>query len=123
MRSFLITASLLALAPLAAEAQTAASPAATADDAVYTGELMTRWGKEVTPENAWRLYPSPQMVRDSWLKPNGLWDYETAPTAATPPAAMDGEVLVDFPVVTKLPRVAGTDTPGQQNWTERKGRG
>src|SRR3546814_2850695 len=49
------------LAPLAAQAQTAASPAAPADDAVYTGELMTRWGKEVTPENAWRLYPRPQL--------------------------------------------------------------
>ena len=102
MRSLLITASLLALAPLAAQAQTAASPAAPAGDAVYTGELMTRWGKEVTPENAWRLYPRPQMVRDRWLNLNGLWDYAIAPKAADRPAAMDGNILVPFPVESKL---------------------
>ena len=34
---------------------------------------MTRWGKEVTPENAWRLYPRPQMVRERWVNLNGLW--------------------------------------------------
>ena len=34
--------------------------------------LMTRWGKEVTPENAWREYPRPQMVRQQWQNLNGL---------------------------------------------------
>ena len=37
--------------------------------------LMTRWGKEVTPDNAWRDYPRPQLVRESWLNLNGLWEY------------------------------------------------
>jgi hypothetical protein len=36
---------------------------------------MTRWGKDVTPENAWREYPRPQMVRTEWQCLNGLWDY------------------------------------------------
>src|SRR3546814_11317485 len=96
LRSFLITASLLALAPLAAQAQTAASPAAPADDAVYTGELLTRWGKEVPPENAWRLYPRPQLVRERWPNTNGLWDYAVAPKAAGLPAAIAGKLLVPF---------------------------
>ena len=78
-----------------------ASPAL-ADDHVYTSDLMTRWGREVTPENAWRLYPRPQMVRERWVNPNGLWDYAIAPKAAERPAAMDGQILVPFPVESKL---------------------
>src|SRR3546814_20954678 len=98
MRSCLITASLLALAPVAAQAQPAASPAAApADDAVYTGDLMTRWGREVTPENAWRLYPPPPMVRDLWPNPNGLWASAIAPQAARLTAARDGNVLGPLP--------------------------
>lgn len=119
MRSLLITASLLALAPLAAQAQTAAPPAAPADDAVYTGELMTRWGREVTPENAWRLYPRPQMVRERWVNLNGLWDYAIAPKAADRPAAMDGKILVPFPVESKLSRVARKVTPDDRVWYRR----
>ena len=34
----------------------AASPAR-ADDHVYTSDLMTRWGKQVTPDNVWQSYP------------------------------------------------------------------
>src|SRR5262249_29185265 len=37
--------------------------------------LMTKWGKQVTPDNAWKEYPRPQLVRTDWLNLNGLWDY------------------------------------------------
>ena len=30
--------------------------------------LMTEWGEKVTPENAWREYPRPQMVRENWTR-------------------------------------------------------
>ncbi len=33
------------------------------------GTLMTRWAKEVTPENAWREYPRPQLVRTRVAEP------------------------------------------------------
>jgi len=36
------------------------------------GPLMTRWAKEVSPENAHPEYPRPQMVRQDWLNLNGL---------------------------------------------------
>ena len=36
---------------------------------------MTKWGKQVTPENAWQEYPRPQLVRKDWQNLNGLWDY------------------------------------------------
>ena len=28
-----------------------------------------------TPDNAWREYPRPQMVRPDWVNLNGLWQY------------------------------------------------
>ena len=37
--------------------------------------LMTEWGEKVTPENAWRGYPRPQLVRENWVNLNGEWDY------------------------------------------------
>jgi len=37
--------------------------------------LLTSWGEKVTPENAWREYPRPQMKRKDWLCLNGLWDF------------------------------------------------
>ncbi len=52
------------------------------------GPMMTPWGEKVTPENAWRGYPRPQMVRANWTNLNGDWDY--AITAITNTAARLG---------------------------------
>jgi hypothetical protein len=57
---------------------------------------MTRWGKQVTPENAWAEYPRPQLVRKDWLSLNGLWDYAVTPRDAAQPTAWDGKILVPF---------------------------
>ena len=40
------------------------------------GQIMTNWANDVTPENVWKEYPRPQMVRTDWLNLNGLWDFE-----------------------------------------------
>jgi len=40
------------------------------------GQIMTSWANDVTPENVWKEYPRPQMVRTDWLNLNGLWDFE-----------------------------------------------
>ncbi|MGN6270000.1 MAG: glycoside hydrolase family 2 protein [Sphingomonas sp.] len=96
-----------------------AATAQTANDHVYTSNLMTRWGKAVTPDNAWRSYPRPQMKRDRWQNLNGLWDYAIAPKAALQPAKMDGQILVPFPVESKLSRVARKVTPDDRIWYRR----
>ena len=31
-----------------------------------TNDLTTSWGRAVTPENVWREYPRPQLVRKGW---------------------------------------------------------
>ena len=99
-------------------AGTAAS-AQTADDHVYTSHLTTSWGRAVTPDNAWRSYPRPQMKRDRWQNLNGLWDYAILPKAAAQPARMDGQILVPFPVESKLSRVARKVTPDDRIWYRR----
>lgn len=48
--------------------------------------MMTQFGEKVTPENAWREYPRPQLVREGWTCLNGNWDYKVV--------ASDGEGIV-----------------------------
>ena len=96
----------------------AASPAQ-ADDHVYTSDLMTRWGKQVTPENVWQSYPRPQLKRPAWKNLNGLWQYAIAKASAPQPTQMDGEILVPFPVESKLSRVARKVLPDDRVWYRR----
>jgi len=59
------------------------------------GPMMTRWGREVTPPNAWPEYPRPQLVRKDWFNLNGLWDVTLAEGAIT-------NILVSYPVESAL---------------------
>jgi hypothetical protein len=69
-----------------------------------TGPLMTKWAKDVTPQNVHREYPRPQMVRDEWMNLNGLWQYAEAKEGEEPPLGreLQGRVLVPFPVESAL---------------------
>jgi hypothetical protein len=98
--------------------------------------LMTRWGKTVTPENAWREYPRPQMVRTEWRSLNGLWDYTVSgqegewnnPNVenavfdplnhALPkiPSKWDGKILVPFAIESALSGVGRLVRPNQLLW-------
>jgi len=109
-----IASMFLAMSAIPATAQT--TPVS---DSVYTSDLMTRWGRDVTPDNAWRSYPRPQLKRERWLNLNGLWDYTIAKAAAPQPARMDGQILVPYPVESKLSRVARKVTPDDRIWYRR----
>ena len=109
-----IASMILAMSATGATAQTART-----DDKVYTSDLMTKWGREVTPDNAWRSYPRPQLKRDRWLNLNGLWDYAIAKDSATQPMRMDGQILVPYPVESKLSRVARKVMPDDRIWYRR----
>jgi beta-galactosidase/beta-glucuronidase len=68
------------------------------------GPLMTRWAKEVTPENVHPEYPRPQMVRPDWLNLNGLWQLEFGNENDHTPIGKDlsKRILVPFPVESAL---------------------
>ena len=84
--------------------------------------LKTEWGEKVTPENAWREYPRPQLVRKNWTCLNGLWQYAVTPKAGDAagfPGNWDGEVLVPYPVGSSLSGVNRLVEPTEFLWYRR----
>jgi hypothetical protein len=81
--------------------------------------LMTRWGKAVTPANAWQEYPRPQLVRKEWQNLNGLWDYAITARDATQPDKWDGQILVPFAAESALSGVGKHPTKDQVLWYHR----
>jgi hypothetical protein len=58
--------------------------------------MLTEWGEKVAPDNAWREYPRPQMVRGNWECLNGNWNYAITDAAAGIPLKWEGRILVPF---------------------------
>lgn len=81
--------------------------------------LMTVWGERLTPENAWREYPRPQLVRDGWTNLNGLWDYAVTPKNGEQPAAWQGQILVPFAPESALSGVGRPLEPTELLWYRR----
>ncbi|MBR1586946.1 MAG: glycoside hydrolase family 2 [Kiritimatiellae bacterium] len=86
---------------------------------VMTNDLTTSWGRAVTPENAWREYPRPQLVRAGWTCLNGTWDYAIMSAVDDKPARYDGAILVPFGVETPLSGVRRKVMPEDQIWYRR----
>ena len=90
------------------------------------GPLMTEWGEKVTPENAWREDPRPQMVRGGegnlTTILNGEWDYAITSVTNTPgrPEKWDGKILVPFAIESALSGVGKLLEPDQFLWYTRK---
>jgi hypothetical protein len=81
--------------------------------------LITKWGKKVTPENAWREYPRPQLVRKDWQNLNGLWDYAITPKGRAKPDRWEGKVLVPFPIESALGGIVRTTGKELELWYHR----
>lgn len=81
--------------------------------------LMTKWGKKVTPGNAWQEYPRPQLVRKDWLNLNGLWDYAVTAKGSQRPEKWDGQILVPFCIESALSGVGKAVTKDQFLWYRR----
>jgi beta-galactosidase/beta-glucuronidase len=82
-------------------------------------KLMTRWAKDVSPENALPEYPRPQMVRDSWENLNGLWDYATTSRGAQRPQQWEGKILVPYCIESPLSGVGKRVSPESWLWYRR----
>ncbi|MGA2246223.1 MAG: sugar-binding domain-containing protein [Verrucomicrobiota bacterium] len=81
--------------------------------------LMTRWGTNVTPANAWPEYPRPQLTRPDWANLNGLWDYAITPDSAAQAPAFAGKILVPFPVESSLSGVLTNLDEHSKLWYHR----
>ena len=68
------------------------------------GPLMTRWAKDVSPENVLAEYPRPQLERAEWVNLNGVWEWKEGPADAMPTLgeALPGRILVPFPFESAL---------------------
>jgi hypothetical protein len=77
--------------------------------------LMTKWGKKVTPENAWKEYPRPQLARKDWLNLNGLWDYAIVEIGTKNPKPQ-GQILVPYPIESALSGVGKRVAKDQHLW-------
>ncbi len=81
--------------------------------------MKTPWGEKVTPANAWREYPRPQMVRQNWTNLNGLWQYTVTKNAPGCPVKWDGEILVPFVIESSLSGVGRLVEPDETLWYKR----
>ena len=73
-------------------------------------KLYTRWGRELNREMPLAEYPRPQMVRDSFICLNGLWDYAIYPSAKSF-EGYEGEIVVPFSPECLLSGVERNVTP------------
>ena len=86
----------------------------------FVSQLITTWGEQVTPRNAWTEHPRPQLVRDGWQNLNGNWDYAMTPIAErTPPTAWDGRILVPFSLESRLGGVQRLLDASEALWYRR----
>jgi hypothetical protein len=100
-------------------------PAPKQPDEPFKSELVTKWGAAVTPGNAWREYPRPNLVRrgsdgePAWKNLNGEWDYAITSGPAKQPIKWAGKILVPFCVESKLSGVQRLLNPGDALWYRR----
>ena len=81
--------------------------------------LTTHWGKKVSPQNVWKVYPRPQLRRKDWLDLNGLWDFAILPVNEGPPQEYQRQILVPFPVEASLSGVGQKVTEKEKVWYRR----
>ncbi|MFI1408650.1 PA14 domain-containing protein [Streptomyces sp. NPDC020707] len=83
-----------------------------------THQLSTKWGKDVTPANAHREYPRPQLTRDDWKNLNGSWQFAAGEAGERPPVGrrLAEKILVPYPVESQL---SGIERHEDRMWYRR----
>ncbi|MCL3780103.1 beta-galactosidase [Prolixibacteraceae bacterium JC049] len=84
-----------------------------------TDHIVSKWAKEVKPENVHQEYPRPQLERSNWQNLNGLWQYAITATDVEQPASFDGQILVPFAVESALSGVKKRIKANQLLWYKR----
>jgi len=72
-------------------------------------QLISKYGKSITPDNVLQDYPRPQLQRDSYLNLNGLWDFSFSTNKNCD--EYDKKILVPFSPESVLSGVSVTLSP------------
>ena len=81
-------------------------------------ELYTAQGQDFN-ENAWNIYPRPQMRRESYVNLNGLWDFAVSKEEKLP-KTYDQQIRVPFCPESALSGLKMTVEPGSYLFYRRK---
>lgn len=81
--------------------------------------MLSRWAKDVNPNNALKEYPRPQFQRKQWQNLNGLWEYSITDSSASIPEKFDGTILVPYPIESALSGVKKKLLPDQLLWYKK----
>lgn len=84
-----------------------------------SGNMMTRWSDEVTPDNVWEEYPRPQFERSEWQHLNGLWEYAVLKKEQAAPRKFQGHILVPFCLESALSGVGKSVLADERIWYKR----
>ena len=86
----------------------------------FVSDLITKWGHDVTSENAWTEYPRPQLKRENWHNLNGHWNYAvTSIEQKEAPSEWDGKILVPYALESKLSGVQRLLDATEAMWYHR----
>ncbi len=81
--------------------------------------LKTRWTEEAMCDFPHQEYPRPQMVRDTWLNLNGMYEYAITGAAAEWMDVADGEIRVPFAIESALSGVCKRITKSDRLWYKK----
>lgn len=84
-----------------------------------TCPLTTPWTGSVDPNLPLPEYPRPQLVRDTWINLNGIYDFAITAADSPKPSHFDRRILVPFPVESALSGIAARVTARQRLWYRR----
>ena len=81
--------------------------------------LVTAFTRDVNADRVLPEYPRPQLERARWQSLNGQWDYAIRDRTSATPDTYDGNVLVPFPIESRLSGVRRRVSPEQIVWYRR----
>jgi hypothetical protein len=83
--------------------------------------VITSWGEALDPDAVLPEHPRPQLVRDSWLNLNGVWEHAVTPATVTDaPQVWGGPIVVPFAPEAPLSGVGRTIQPDEHLWYRRE---
>ncbi|MET0839717.1 MAG: sugar-binding domain-containing protein, partial [Marmoricola sp.] len=81
--------------------------------------MLTRWGRALDREHPLPEHPRPQLVRETWVSLNGVWEHAFT-DAPDRPTAYDGPIVVPFSPEAELSGVGRQLQPDEWLWYRRR---